>query len=446
MSSVFSIQKVKCSRCYVPLVAVMLALIAPVALAQHVHNESPIHYEKASPDNCVTRLQLRIDSGDTVLKHDDDLGYLPAVLEALRVPVSSQALVFSKTSLQVTKISPRRPRAIYFGDDAYIGWVQKSDFMEISAVDPKLVAVFYTLKHSQTEKPRFSCNTGSCLACHATSHTEYVPGHVVFSVFSDSMGSPIAKAGFSSTDHTSPFRGRWGGWYVTGKHGDQRHRGNNTMRYFERAEQFDAEKGANKTDLSDLFDVTPYLSKHSDLVALMVMEHQAMVQNRITVANYHGRIVAEQTKLNESSGKSIDPLAQYRLKRGVEQLVDSLLLAREAELTEPIRGTSNFAKEFVARGPVDSKGRSLRELDLQQRLFRYPCSYLIYSDAFDGLPKSVRNMVYQQLWQVLTADEPSRRYRHLTKANQQSIIEILRATKTELAEEWPDEEGTPRGE
>ncbi len=162
-----------------------------------------------------------------------------------------------------------------------------------------------------------------------------------------------------------------------------------------------------------------------------------MVQNRITRATYLGRIYDEQVKNSKRDEKAVDPLALSRLKHAVEQLVDSLLLAREAELTSPIRGTSQFAKEFAAQGPADSEGRSLRQLDLQQKLFRYPCSYLIYSEAFDGLPKSVRGMVYDQLWQVLSAEKPSRRYRHLTKDNQQAIVEILRATKPELAKAWP---------
>ncbi|MEK6235026.1 MAG: hypothetical protein N2C14_09955 [Planctomycetales bacterium] len=438
MSSVFVARNWKIARRLV-MVGVLLVSTASAVVGQHVHDQSPIHYKQADPENCVTRLQSRIDSGEIALKHDDDFGYLPAVLDALRVPVSSQALVFSKTSLQVTKISPRGPRAIYFNDKVYVGWVQRSNLMELSAVDPKLGAVFYTLEHTPAEKPRFSRNTGSCLACHATSHTEYVPGHVVFSVFSDSMGSPIAKAGFSSTDHSSPFRERWGGWYVTGKHGDQRHRGNTTMRLFDRADQFDVEKGANLTDLSSLFKVSRYLSKHSDLVALMVLEHQAMVHNRITAANYHGRILAEQTKHKGKKDKSDESLVaatRYRLQLAVDQLTDSLLLAREAELTSPISGTSNFAKEFSSQGPVDSQGRSLRQLDLQQRLFRHPCSYLIHGEAFDGMPAPTRQMVYKRLWEILSADEPSRRYRHLTKDRQQAIIEILRATKPELAGAW----------
>ena len=375
------------SRC-AALGVLILIVASKMALSQHVHNQSPINYTDATAHNCITRLQAQIDAGKQTLQHDERSGYLRDVLKALQVPVSSQALVFSKTSLQLDKISPMRPRAIYFNDDVYVGWVQKSNLMEFSAVDPKLGAVFYTLKHTKTEKPQFNRHRGSCLACHATRHTGYVPGHVVFSVYSDSLGSPIASAGFSSTDHTSPFRQRWGGWYVTGQHGEQRHRGNSTMRYVDTADRFNFERGANRADLSGLVDVKPYLSPHSDLIALMVMEHQAMVHNRITAASYHGQIVGERAKAeNTPSNDKARRLAQQRLDLAVQRLVDSLLLAREAELDEPIQGTSNFAKEFAARGPSDSKGRSLRELDLKNRMFKYPCSYLIYSEAFERIAK-----------------------------------------------------------
>lgn len=421
------------------LVGVLLIATPPTpAIAQQVHHESPINYRQSTPDNCVTRLQTRINSGETALHHDEKWGYLPAVLGALSVPESSQALVFSKTSLQVERISPRRPRAIYFGDDVYVAWVQKSGLMELSAVDPQLGAVFYTLKHEKSDRPTFVRKNASCLACHATRHTGYVPGHVVFSVFSDAHGSPIASAGFSSTDHTSPFRDRWGGWYVTGHHGKQRHRGNQTMRFIDRPEHFDYERGANQTNLDKWVDVEPYLTPHSDLVALMVMEHQTMVQNHTTAANYHGRIVAEHAKAGGSKSKSnANQVAQLKLDLAVERLVDSLLLVREAPLTEPISGTSGFAKAFSAKGPRDAKGRSLRQFDLRTRLFRFPCSYLIYSEAFDGLPKPVRHSVYRQLWRVLSGDETGRKYQHLSEQDRQAITEILRATKPELADVWP---------
>ena len=224
------------------------------------------------------------------------------------------------------------------------------------------------------------------------------------------------------------------------------------MRYSDRAESFNYEKGANRTNLGDLVNVDPYLSKHSDLVALMVLEHQTMVHNRITSANYYGRIYETQVdtaaKLRAQPKKGrdgklqvkIDPLARPRLDQAVRRLVDSLLMVRAEGLTQPISGTSNFAKEFAGKTLpsklLDSKGRSLRELDLKSRLFRYPCSYLIYSEAFDALPKRVRLLVYQELWQVLTGTEEGFRNRHLSEEDRKAVIEILRVTKPELAKAW----------
>ena len=419
-------------------------LLAPsFVFSQHIHEKAPILYSESNGDNCVTKLQAKIDSGDTVLKHDEHFGYLPAVLEALDVPVSSQGLVFSKTSLQVTKISPRTPRAIYFGDDIYVGWVQNSNFMELSAVDPKLGTVFYSLKHANDKRPQFQREGATCLACHATSHTGYVPGHVVFSVYSDAHGSPVAGAGFSSTDHTSSFRGRWGGWFVTGEHGEQRHRGNTTMKVFDTPQRFNYDKGANRTKLSELVDVEPYLSPHSDLVALMVLEHQVLVHNRLTAASYHGQIVEdlenhEDEAANDGKEDALLEVARQQRDRAIDRLVDSLLMAREATLSEPIRGTSVFAKEFSERGSHDSQGRGLRQLDLQSRLFRYPCSFLIYGVAFDGLPQAVRLQTYAKMRDVLTSDESSFKYRHVTRADRKAIMEILRDTKPELAKAWPD--------
>ena len=417
------------------LVLLITLVSAHAVTAQHLHEDPPINYEQAEPENCVTRLQAKLDTGELELEHDETWGYLPAVLKALNVPVSSQALVFSKTSLQVSKISPRRPRAIYFGDDVYIGWVQRSKIMEISAVDPKLGGVFYVLEHTPAKQPQFVRKVESCLSCHATRHSSYMPGHVVFSVYSDWLGSPVSSEGFTSTDHRSAFKSRWGGWYVTGKHGDQRHLGNRTLNAYENRNNFDYDAGANVTDLSKFFDVDRYLSPHSDLIALMVMEHQAMAHNRLTAAGYRGRIY--ESIFADPARESEQKTANYRLDSEVSRLVDTLLMAREATLSEPISGTSGYAKSFSAIGPHDSQGRSLRALDLKTRLFRYPCSYLIHSEAFDGMPKIVRDRVYRRMWEVLSSDELGFKYRHITLKDRQAVIEILREIKPEVNAIWP---------
>jgi hypothetical protein len=107
-----------------------------------------------------------------------------------------------------------------------------------------------------------------------------------------------------------------------------------------------------------------------------------------------------------------------------------MLFVGEARL-DNVSGTSGFAERFSARGPRDSKGRSLRDFDLQQRLMRYPCSYMVYSAAFDALPDAAREMVYRRMKRILSGEEREPRYAHLVSAGG-TIIEILRATKRDL--------------
>ena len=121
--------------------------------------EEPIDYNHAAATGAVAQLQKRIDTGATALKHDEAYGYLLALLDELKVPKSSQMLVFSKTSLQRHRINPRTPRAIYFGDDAYVGSCQKGDILEVTAVDPQLGSVFYSLSQKKTDKPQFKRQT-----------------------------------------------------------------------------------------------------------------------------------------------------------------------------------------------------------------------------------------------------------------------------------------------
>ena len=113
-----------------------------------------------------------------------------------------------------------------------------------------------------------------------------------------------------------------------------------------------------------------------------------------------------------------------------------MLMSGEAKLVAPMRGTSSFAKEFTAPGPRDPLGRSLRDLDLERRLFKYPCSYLIYSPSFDALPGAVSEYVWQRMWKVLSGEDTSEDFAHLTTDDRQAIREILRSTKSYLPEYW----------
>jgi hypothetical protein len=386
-------------------------------------DEDTINYSKTKADGPVARLQERIEKGEVKLQHDAAYGYLLAVLEELKVPKSSQMLVFSKTSFQRERISPQTPRAIYFGDDVYVGFIPGAPLMEISSVDPKLGGVFYTLDQSKTERPQFK-RTDQCLECHASAKSMGVPGHLVRSFATDESGVVDLASGTSQVNHRTPLAERWGGWYVTGTHGQQPHRGNLIGKAaFDRQEKEPNHLG-NVTDLKKFLDTSAYPSPDSDIVALMVLEHQTHMHNFLTRLNYESTIA----------------LRQYGhvnyLKSATEALLRYLLFTEEAPLTDPIKGTSDFARRFAVQGPKDNRGRSLREFDLQTRLFKYPCSYLIYSDAFDKLPGKMKERIYERLWEILSSNETSADFQRMTPETKKAIREILAETKRDLPDFW----------
>jgi hypothetical protein len=400
----------------------------------------PIHYSTAATDNAVSRLERRLETRQARLVYEPQRGYLASLLSALQVPLSSQVLVFSKTSLQRHRIGPERPRAIYFNDEVYVGYCQHGDLIEVSAVDPQLGAVFYSLPQRAAEMPRFPRQQDTCLICHSSSQNQGLPGHLVRSVHPDAEGLPILSLGTQHIDHTSPLLDRWGGWYVTGTSGKQLHLGNRTEQPEAPSPSVPRLADINLPSLKGRCDTSPYLSPHSDIVALMILEHQTEMHNRITRAGFLTRMVLyEEVEINKALGRPPGERSEStlsRIKNAGEPLLKYLLFCGETRLTDPIRGTSGFAEEFSRHGPRDPLGRSLYDLDLQHRLFRYPASYLIYSSAFDALPEPVRNYVLQRLWDVLASKDSSPEFAHLSAADRQAIREILIATKPNLPDYW----------
>jgi hypothetical protein len=401
--------------------------------------DEPIRYEAPPLKDPVAQLQQRMERGETRLEYSAPGGYLLSVLKQLNVQPSSQTLVFSKTSFQFQYISPANPRALYFNDNVYVGWVRGGDVVEVSAVDPDRGAVFYSLDQRQTDKPRF-VRRDECLQCHASPRTQGVPGHLVRSVYPDAEGLPLLQAGSFQTDHTSPFRERWGGWYVTGTHGMSRHMGNNWVRDVGRADQLDTEAGANVTRLQGLVKLDHYLRPDSDLVALMVLEHQTKLHNLLTRANWETRIALHQQEdMNRALGQPSDQWfdsTRRRIYSHVEDLLKYMLFTEEPRLDAAVAGTSGFQDEFPKTGPRDRRGRSLRDLDLKTRLFRFPCSFLIYSDAFAALPRAARDHLYQRLHDVLTGKDQSKEFNSLSRDDRTAILEILLETKSDLPETW----------
>ncbi|MBI3875322.1 MAG: hypothetical protein HY300_05070 [Verrucomicrobia bacterium] len=335
-------------------------------------------------------------------------------------------LVFSKTSFQRERISPRNPRAVFFSDNAYVGFVPGSPLLEVTSVDPKLGGVFYSFDTAGPGKPRF-VRTDQCLECHASAKTMGVPGHLVRSFATDDYGAVDLQTGISLVNHRTPIEERWGGWYVTGTHGKQPHRGNLVGKAaFEKHEK-NPNYLANLTDLTRFFNVQNYPEHSSDIVALMALEHQTHMHNFITRLNYEASAALQQYGHLNYLRTITDAFLRY------------LLFTEEAPLTSPIKGSSGFAKVFAAQGPRDHRGRSLRDFDLKTRLFKHPCSYLIYSEAFDAVPEQMKIVVYQRLFEILTGKDTSKDFQTLTPESRRAILEILADTKPGLPDCWKAE-------
>lgn len=365
----------------------------------------------------VGDLNGRMKQGQAQLQFEGAHGYLVSLLKSLNIPISSQTLVFSKTSLQSDRISPQTPRALYFNDDVYVGWVQGAATIEIMSVDSKKGALFYTLDQENDGHPEFDQVGGHvCSVCHyVQGRKTFVPQLSFSSVIPDKTGDIEGTFPISTSDDT-PMEKRWGGWYVTGTHGAQKHLGNVVLSkpasVIGDLSKIDVSKSLNVTDLRNRFDTSKYLSPHSDIVALMVLAHQVGIHNLIALANA------------STADTNVDP------KETGEPLVQALLFADAAPLKEPIKGTSTFTTDFTARGKRDTKGRSLREFDLKTRLFRYPLSYMIYSSAFDGMSANTRAYVYRRLVEILSGKDKTPKFAGISIADRTAILEILRDTKS----------------
>ncbi|MFO1500962.1 MAG: hypothetical protein U1G07_21665 [Verrucomicrobiota bacterium] len=358
-------------------------------------------------------LAHRMAAGRLVLRHEAGTGYLRSLLAELGIAEESQVLVFSKTSAQRENISPRHPRAIYFNDHAYVAWVPEAPILEISVVDPREGAVFYAIQQLAAPDPRL-VRHDQCLECHTSDKTLHVPGYIVRSYPTDRNGVIDITAGSSMVDHRTPFAERWGGWYISGHPGTALHRG----RQIEAATK---EHEATGTEAQ--LEIGRYPQPTSDVVALLVLEHQAQMQNLLTRAQRNDFPTARAGSLSRRD----DP---------VEELVRYLLFVDEAPLSKPVVSAGRFAAWFEQQGPADSQHRSLRQLDLQTRLFKYPCSYMIYSESYEALPRDVRLKIYRRLWTILNGEDRDPAFAAIPAETKRAILEILIQTKADVPISW----------
>ena len=419
-----------------PTIFILLGLLVLAMLpgrAAEMYEQSPVNYSASKPNDAIARLQARLTNG--VFKFvGSDRDVLASLLRELKVPVESQVMVFSKTSLQRSRINPDRPRALYFSDNCYVGWVP-GGLLEVTTIDPVLGPIFYAFDPSaaRSDAAHGFTRDNDCLRCHGGAFVRDIPGVFVRSMHVDASGEPLLRGGSEVVDFRTPFTNRWGGWYVTGRHGNVLHRGNVFSE--EKGDELvaDFKRGANLTDLSRFFDTGSYLTNGSDIVALLVLEHQTAMQNTITRAGMNCRRMLEYQKALQRDLKETSPeeLAYDSVRSvfdgAVKDVVDDLLFFDEAVLPAGLQGSPAFQKAFQ-QNARRVNGASLKDFSLKGRLFSNRCSYLIYSDSFLALPPELRKRIYVRLEQILTGNKAESRYAYLDLKERTRIVNILRET------------------
>lgn len=386
----------------------------------------PIRYSDTAAANSLTELAAGLASGARKVNGTTGLERLKFVLDALQVPAESQVLVFSKTSHQNSLIHPGNPRSLYFSENAYVGYVPGGD-IEAIVHDPLLGPVYYLIEAGGTNGLEIERDLSTCISCHATSNTEHVPGMLIRSVFPDENGRPLLAMGTHLVDHESPLHERWGGYYVTGR-SSLPHLGNRTYVENETTQP----RPSDLPELTHTIDTHKYPLPTSDIVALLVLEHQCRMHNLLTAASMQYRRAIFLSRLLDPTAAPDAGSAGQVAGSMAEKIVDCLFFKNEADLGEGVEGSEGFQKSFEARFPKSKDGHSLADFNLYGRIFKHRCSYMVYSEAFQNLPVVVKGLVLKKMHSALTGSDPA--YDWLKASEKSRVRAILASTLPD----WPE--------
>jgi hypothetical protein len=407
---------------------IVLLVLIPCGLAAAVSDldfqQPPHDYWTRPLHDPVTQLKTDLESGRLALDRSTERAFLLSLLQALRIPASSQILVFSTTSLQLRLISPSNPRALYFNDEVYVGFIPGGR-VEVVSLDPELGGVFYIFDIPRGAESIRLDRSDRCMNCHAGEDTDEVPGLVLRSVLPGPSGGSIRAFRGSRTGHGVPFQERFGGWFVTGQGSLTNHWGNQIGQY--------SPNGPSRrfVEPGTTFDFARYAAPTSDVLPHLLHEHQVGFLNRIIHAGYRARAC-----LHEGMGKLL-PEHEQILDQHAQAIVRYLLFADEIALpTGGVSGDPLFKKDFLARRRTAGAGDSLRDFDLETRLFRYRCSYMIYTAPFEHLPGVVKSRVYVGLKTALSDAPAGAAYAYLPGPEKRAIQRILRETLPDLPQGW----------
>lgn len=423
------------------LVVGLTGLLTPGTQAQQAEpfEEPPINYSATQTNDRATAINAAFQGRADEIRSMPAKKRLKWLLDELGVPVESQLLVFSKTSMQRDLINPETPRVLYFSDEAYVGWSVTGSF-EVSVFDAKLGTTFYLFdQHAAKDVPLLE-RSGDCLLCH--SRHEHTPTLRTRSIYPDGNGEPLSGSGGANIAPSTPLAERWGGWYVTGTKAPFEHRANLTGKKADDFEGPNALPTRNLATLDGVVDTHRYLLKTSDVIPMLMHDHQVHVHNVLSTANQDARIALHRwPAMREILGLPKDAPPQGScvvvFDSQAEKILDALLCRDEAAWPSGgIQSDGVFASAYAKTRKPDARGRSLRDLDLQTRLFRYRCSPLIYSQSFATLPWELRDIVLLRLSSGLRAFPPSPSFGHLADAERVAIHEILTQTMPDLPAGW----------
>lgn len=406
-------------RRFLPLLGALLS--APAWGAEPVTYrdfDAPPHlYRQRTPADRFSKMKDDLESGRIALDRTSELAFLKSLLRAVKVPESSQMLVFSTTSLQLRFISPSNPRALYFNDDIYIGYIPGGR-VEVLSLDPELGAIFSIFDIPRDGRPLRIERSDKCMNCHGSADSAYVPGLLMKSVVPGERGGSLTAFRIEQTGHGIPFEQRFGGWYVTGKPPIASELANVIGRFSNGAMQ------KQRLEPGTLFDFARYPAATSDVLPQLLLEHQAGFVNRVVEASYRTR-----TARHASGGGNLTPEQVRELDEQARIVTRYVLFADEAKLPAGgVEGDEAFKKDFQ-KAP-------LRELDLKTRLLKRRCSYMIGSAVFQGLPPEMKERVYRRLGEALDVERPDAEYAYLPAAEKREIRSILKTTLTDLPQGW----------
>jgi hypothetical protein len=406
-----------------PLLPALLCTAATLPEPDYRAIDLPPHeYHSRQPRDRFTRLKDDLEAGRIALDRGSEKAFVTSLLGALEIPVSSQMLVFSTTSLQLRLITPANPRAIYFNEEIYLGWVPGGR-VEVLALDPELGAIFYIFDPPRNGAPVRVERSERCMNCHAGEDTGRVPGIVVKSVVPGPTGGSLTAFRLGETGHGIPFDQRFGGWYVTGK--------NDISPWANIVGRFSAGQLLKTTVAPGTqFDFARYPVGTSDILPQLLHEHQAGFVNRVVEAGYRAR-----TYLHSDGGKLTAAHAAL-LDEQARIVTRYLLFADEAPLRPGMEVDAAFRADFLKTRRAALGGASLKDFDLQTHLFRNRCSYMIYSPVFAALPSELKQRIYALLGSALSTTKPSAEYSYLPMPEKQAIHTILKTTVPDLQRAW----------